>query len=100
MAATKQKAASGRKAGPEAKAGSKTKARPESPEGRAGRRRFFKLWIGLTFLMGIAAAVLGPALTADSNIQRWVAVFAAGMIVLLLLGVGWLAIYVHRRRRP
>ena len=87
MAATKKNAAPERK------------ARPESPKERAGRRRFFKVWIGLTFVMGIAAAVLGPALTTDSNIQRWVAVFAIGMIVLLLLGVGWLAIYVHRRRR-
>lgn len=68
---------------------------PEGEHRRKVRRRFFRVWVGLTMVALLAATVIGPILDTGTNTQNWVAVFAVLMIALTLLGVGWLALYVR-----
>ena len=71
----------------------------ESPEVRARRRRVFHVWVGLTMVLGVIVGLLAPVAEAMGNVHRWVAGLAGGMAALLILGVVWLFIFVHRKRR-
>ncbi len=75
-------------------------ADPKETRARADRRRMmFRIWIGASMVIAIVAGVFAPFAEYYGNAERWVAWFVPAMAFLLLLGVGWLAVYMFGRPR-
>jgi hypothetical protein len=60
----------------------------------------FRIWIGLTVVVAIYIAVTGPLVTAFDEDMWLVAIVVPPLMILLLgLGLGWLAWVVTAPRR-